>query len=181
MAEKARCEICDRNFKDAEGLSMHNAAKQPESKKTEKKKIPVKKIRNWGIFIIIFGLIVWGGFFVFTGVEVLPPTDMRGHVEASPASHVLKEPMPLAIHKHMLEHADGTGGPGVILNYNCDDYDCESGLIEKLEAFAEKYPENVYVAPFPNMDAKIALTKLGRIEVLEFYDEDRINSFIIGF
>ncbi len=30
MAEKARCEICDRTFKDAEGLAMHNKAKHPE-------------------------------------------------------------------------------------------------------------------------------------------------------
>ena len=181
MAEKARCEICDRNFKDAEGLAMHNSAKHSESKKTEKKKIPVKKIRNWGIFIIIFGLIIWGGFSLFSGIEVLPPTDMQGHVEENPVSHVLKEPMNILIQKHMLEHADGTGKPGVVINYNCDDYDCEEGLIENLESFAEKYPENVYIAPFPNMDAKIALTKLGRIDVLEEYDEARIDSFISNF
>lgn len=180
MAEKSRCEICERNFKDAEGLAMHNTAKHPQNSKPEKKKIPVKKIRNWGIFIIIFGLIIWGGSSLFSGVTALPPTSMQGHVEASPASHVLKKPMPVAIHKHMLEHADGTGSPGVILNYNCDDYNCEEGLIEKLEAFAGTY-DFVYVAPFPNMDAKIALTKLNRIEILEEYDESRINNFIVGF
>ncbi len=180
MAEKARCEICDRNFKDAEGLAMHNSAKHPESKKTEKKKIPLKKIRNWGIFVIIFGLIVWGGFSLFSGIEVLPPTDMQGHVEANPASHVLKEPMNIAIQKHMLEHADGTGRPGVVINYNCDDYNCGFDLIEKLENFTYQY-DYVYVAPFKNMDAKIALTKLNRIEVLEEYDRERIDNFIIEF
>ena len=182
MAEKARCDICDRNFKDAEGLAMHNAAKHSskKSEKTEKKKISFKKIRNWGIFVIIIGFVIWGISAMFSGITVLPPTDMQGHVEVNPASHVLREPMPIAIQKHMLEHADGTGRPGVVINYNCDDYNCEEGLIENLEAFAEKY-DFVYVAPFPNMDAKIALTKLGRIDVLEEYDGGRIESFISGF
>ncbi len=180
MAEKARCEICDRNFKDAEGLVMHNSAKHKKSGKSEKKKIPVKKIRNWGIFIIIFILIIWGGFSLFSGIKVLPPTDMQGHVEANPASHILKEPMPIAIQKHMLEHADGTGRPGVVINYNCDDYNCGFDLIEKLENFTYQY-DYVYVAPFKNMDAKIALTKLGKIDVLEDYDEARIDSFINSF
>jgi len=80
----------------------------------------------------------------------------------------------------MLEHADGGDIPGIIINYNCKDYNCEGGLIENLESFAEVYPKNVYVAPFKNMATKIALTKLGRIEVLEEYDENRIHIFISG-
>lgn len=65
MAEKTRCEICNRNFKDKEGLDMHNSAKHP---KPEKKlsKINYKKIRNWSIFIIIIGLIL---FWTFTSVN----------------------------------------------------------------------------------------------------------------
>ena len=181
MAEKARCEICNRNFKDAEGLAMHDAAKHSKSKKMERKKIPFKKIRKWGIFIVILLLIVWGGFSLFSGIKVLPPTDMQGHVEANPASHVLKDPMPIAIQKHMLEHADGTGRPGIVINYNCENYDCEDDLIVNLESFAEVYPENVYIAPFKNMAAKIALTKLNRIEILDEYDEARIDSFINSF
>ena len=178
MAEKARCEIGDRNFKDEEGLEMHNKAKHP---KPEKKvsKINYKRIRKWAIRLIIFGLIIWGISAMLSGVKVLPPTTMQGHVEASPPSHVLKEPMPIAIQKHMLEHADGTGGPGVVINYNCEDYECESGLIESLESFADIY-DYVYVAPFKKMDAKIALTKLNRIEILEEYDKNRIHIFISG-
>jgi hypothetical protein len=60
MVEKARCEICDRNFKDAEGLAMHNKAKHPEKIPEERKSLPVKKIRNWIIFIFVIGLIAWG-------------------------------------------------------------------------------------------------------------------------
>lgn len=60
MAEKEICEICDRTFKDSDGLAMHNKAKHPEKVPKEKKPLPVKKIRNWTIFIIIIGLIIWG-------------------------------------------------------------------------------------------------------------------------
>ena len=173
-----KCEACDRTFANADGLASHNSAKHPESIPKEKKPFPIKKIKNWTIGIIIIaiivGLIVWE----ISSVKTLPPTDMQGHIEVSPESHVLKEQMPIAVQKHMLEHADGSGPPGIIINYNCEDYDCEEGLIENLEAFAEKYPANVYVAPFKNMDAKIALTKFNKIEILKEYDEDRIDSFI---
>ena len=60
MAEKVRCEICDRTFKDADGLSAHNKAKHPEKIPKERKPLPIKKIRNWSIFILILGLIIVG-------------------------------------------------------------------------------------------------------------------------
>ncbi len=180
VEEKIRCEICDREFKDAGGLAAHNKAKHPEKIPKEKKPLPIKKIRNWIIFILIFGAIITGIFLFVSNIKTLPPTDIQGHIEESPSSHVLKEPMPLAIQKHMLEHADGSGPPGIVINYNCDDYECENDLIENLESFAEKYPANDYVAPFKKMDAKIALTKFGKIEILDEYDEVRIKNFIEG-
>ncbi len=86
--------------------------------------------------------------------------------------------MPLSMQKHMLEHADGQGPPGVIINYNCEDFECEPDLIDKLKAIAQDYPEFVYLAPFPNMSAKIAITRRGAIEVLDEFDEERIRRFI---
>ena len=59
MTGEARCEDCDRTFKDSEGLAAHNKAKHPEKIPKEKKHLPIKKIRNWRIFIVIIGLIVW--------------------------------------------------------------------------------------------------------------------------
>jgi len=178
MAEKVRCEICNRNFKDKDGLEMHNSAKhsKPEKKSS---KLNYKKIRNYGVLVLIIVLVIAGGIWLFSGAKTLPPTDMQGHVEASPLSHILKEPMSIPIQKHMLEHVDGRQGVrgGVILNYDCESYDCETGLIEKLEQFGYEF-DYVYIAPFKNMDAKIALTKLNRIEVLENYDEEKIRNFI---
>ena len=60
MTEKTRCEICDRTFANKDGWMHHNKAKHPGLAPKEKKPIPVKKIRNWTIFIVIIGLIVWG-------------------------------------------------------------------------------------------------------------------------
>ena len=181
MTEKIRCEICDRTFKDIEGLAAHNKAKHPENIPKEKKSLPIKKVRNWSFLIIIVGLIIAGIVWGISNIERLPPTDMDGHIESNPISHILKEPMSIVIQKHMLEHADGVekGRGGVIINYNCKDYPCEENLIENLESFASEY-DYVYVAPFKGMDAKIALTKLGNIDILEEYDEIRIKNFIEG-
>ena len=181
MAEKTKCEICDRTFKNAEGLAAHNKAKHPENMRKEKKPLPIKKVRNWGILIITAGLIIARAIWAFSNIERLPPTDMDGHIESNPVSHILKEPMPIAIQKHMLEHVDGIEGGrgGVIINYNCKDYQCENNLVKNIESFASEF-DYVYVAPFKGMDAKIALTKLGKIDVLEEYDEIRIKNFIEG-
>ncbi len=107
-----------------------------------------------------------------------PPTDIAGHTESSPPAHILDRPMPLSVFKHMLEHADGSGPPGVIISYNCDDYECEPDLVDRLRAIAEDYPAFVYLAPFPDMTAKIAVTRRGKQIVLDALDEQRIREFI---
>ncbi len=186
MAEKTRCEICDRNFKDEDGLAMHNNAKHSmglnESNNLNKKEgisLQFKKIRNWCIALVIASLFVWGIIALIPNGGGLPPTDMDGHIESNPSSHVLKKPMRIEIQKHMLEHADGIEGGkgGVIVNYNCDDFICEENLIQNLEGFASQY-NYVYVAPFKGMKSKIALTKLGKIQTFEEYDLELIKMFI---
>lgn len=181
MAEKTRCEICDRTFKDESGLAQHNAHKHSENVETKKERKPMNlgKYKGWIIFLVIVVGLVFLVMWLSSLGSTLPPSDMVGHIEANPPSHVMREPMNVLVHKHMLEHVDGQEGGrgGTIINYNCEDYDCEPGLVENLEAFAEKY-NHVYVAPFKNMDAKIALTRLNRQEVLEEYDEERIDRFV---
>jgi len=183
MAEKARCEICDRTFKDEWGLSQHNEHKHAIKATTEKEGKPMNlgKYKGWIIFIVIAGVLIWGVMWLSSLGTTLPPTDMVGHIEVNPPSHVMKVPMRIEIHKHMLEHVDGEEGGrgGIIINYNCEQYECEAGLIEKLEAFTESY-NYVYVAPFKNMDAKIALTRLNRQTILEEFDEIKIETFITG-
>jgi len=176
-----RCEECDKEFNSEESLKHHNLAKhsdkfdKPKGSLSDAQK---KKIKKWSIFVVIFVLVGWGIFYFSTNVKTFPPVSMQGHIEVNPPSHVMKVPMRLEIQKHMLEHADGGGSAGIIINYNCEDYECEEGLIEDLEAFVEKYPSHVYVAPFPRMSAKIVLTKLNKLKILEQYDEKTIDNFI---
>lgn len=179
--DEYKCLKCEREFNSIGALESHNQAKHPENVSkpflTDELK---KKLKTWSIGLILLILFIGLPFYLMTSMKTLPPISMNGHIEENPSSHVLKKPMPEVIQKHMLEHADGVGPPGVIINYNCDDYDCEEGLIENLEEFAEEYPENVYVAPFPRMDAKIVLTKLNKREIFEEYNKEGINEFIIG-
>lgn len=105
-------------------------------------------------------------------------TSMADHTEENPPGHILTTPMPLTIQKHMLEHADGGGPPGVIINYNCVKLRCTEGTIKRLEKVARAYPAFVYLAPYPEMDTKVAVTRLGEILVLDEPDEARIHDFI---
>lgn len=65
MSQEFKCEICDRTFKDADGLAQHNAAKHPLKEK-KKGTINSKKIRNLVITILVIGiilaLILWSVF-----------------------------------------------------------------------------------------------------------------------
>ena len=69
MEEEIKCEICDRTFSTEEALTMHNKAKHLEKIPKERKPLPIKKIRNWAIFIVIIGLIVWGSYSLVQSVR----------------------------------------------------------------------------------------------------------------
>ena len=77
----------------------------------------------------------------------------------------------------MMEHADGKGRPGILMQYNCTDYECEDDFVAKLEAIVKEYPEHVYLAP-NTYDGKLILTAEGRREILDEYDEEKIRAFI---
>lgn len=138
----------------------------------------IAKVRNWIIGLAIVVAVTAGGYFWWVNREVLPPTDFAGHTETSPQSHILDKPMALTTQKHMLEHADGSGPPGVIINYNCEDFECEEGLKEKLAEIANQYPEFVYVAPYPAMTKMLAITRYREIETFDSFNQDALIAFI---
>lgn len=139
-----------------------------------------KKLRIWVLLIVLLAAGGVGLYYTTDSRDVLPPTDIAGHVEKNPPSHVMDEPMPLTVQKHMLEHADGEGPPGVVINYNCDDFACEPDLKEQLAAIAQEHPEFVYIAPFPGMSKKIAITRYRKIETFDSFDRDGLIAFIEG-
>jgi len=184
MANKAECEICGKILNSEDGLASHKRDKHSIERERDKDPVDVKKTKKRYIIIIISLIIIFGVYWMFTSASnatSLPPISMEGHVERVPSSHILRKPLALNVQKHLLEHVDGIEGAsgGVIINYDCKNFECETNLIENLENFAVKY-DYVYVAPFKNMEVKIALTRLGRIEKYDSYDERGIEIFITG-
>ena len=148
-----------------------------EEQQSERRKQKFKKTLNLSLIVLVIGGGIFGLGWFLTTRSSLPPTTLLNHSEAIPPAHILTYPMPEGIQKHMLEHADGRGRPGVIIQYNCDKFECEPGLIEKLTVLVKQYPENVYLAP-NNYDGKIILTKLNKREILKNFDEEKIKEFI---
>jgi hypothetical protein len=72
------------------------------------------------------------------------------------------------------EHLDGR----MLVQYNCRTYKCEGDFVDRLTEIVESYPSTVYLAPYPTMDAKIALAAPGRLVTLDAFEEERIRGFI---
>lgn len=137
-----------------------------------------KKLLRRILTISIAAVVVVGiGWLVTRPQPSLPPATGRGHTETMLDAHIMTEPIPEPTQRHMLEHADGTGKPSVIIQYNCEKYICEEGLVDKLTTLVGQYPDNVYLAP-NTYDGKIILTREGAREILEEYDEGEIKAFI---
>jgi len=81
-------------------------------------------------------------------------------------------PVPLELQVHNLEHG------GVMVQYNCP-VECPE-LVEKLARITLDH-DLVILAPYPMMEARIALTAWGRIDLLEEFDPARIERFITAF
>lgn len=153
--------------------------KETERRRQRRKRL-LKKALTWGgVGLIALTGLGFLGYSLATAKR-LPPSDIAGHTEDVPPTHIRTTPMPLTIQKHMLEHADGRGRPGVIINYNCKKFRCPDGMIDRLADVARAYPEFVYLAPYPDMDVRIAVTKLGKFLILDDVDEVRIRAFIEG-
>ena len=45
----------------------------------------------------------------------------------------------------------------MLVQYNCVGFQCEANLVDRLTEIVLTYPPQVYLAPYPTMDAKIAL------------------------
>jgi Protein of unknown function (DUF3105) len=100
-----------------------------------------------------------------------PPTS-GPHVDWIAPWGIHHQPIPDELQVHNLE--DG----GVVVQYHCRDCD---ELIAKLAAIVSRYPDKVVLAPYSTMDARIALTAWGRIDMLDGVEEQRIVRFIEAY
>ena len=99
-----------------------------------------------------------------------PPTS-GPHVGNVARWGIHKTPIPKELQVHNLE--DG----GVIIQYNCKN--CPD-LVSKLKRIAKRY-NRILLAPYPNMDKKIALTAWGEIDKFSDFNEGRITRFIEAY
>ncbi|MBI2883590.1 MAG: DUF3105 domain-containing protein [Candidatus Methylomirabilis oxyfera] len=96
-----------------------------------------------------------------------PPTS-GPHTPGLAQWGVHSEPVPKEMQVHNLE--DG----GVVIQYSCQD--CPD-LVKQLTMIAERY-DHIILAPYIELDRKIALTAWGSIDKFDEFDEARIVTFI---
>lgn len=138
-------------------------------------------VTRWGLPVALGLLVVGGGAFLViqaASAKVYPPTGMQDHIESYPSCQICSAPIPDAIQRHILEHREHGGAssrPGVLVQYSCAP--CLE-VVATLTRIIERYPRGLYLAPYPRMSPKIALTTLGRVEAMDGVDEARIVAFI---
>jgi len=129
-------------------------------------------------------VLVVGSFTLFittrsTFGKELPPTSFSpAHSESLPAQQINTFPIPRLVQEHVMERQASHERGSMLVQYNCAEYQCEPDLVEKLITIVRDFPPYVYLAPYPTMDAKIALAAPGRLLTLETLDEDQIREFI---
>ena len=134
-----------------------------------------------GIAVVALAI---GGLVLFmttrsTFGKELPPTAFTpAHLEAFPPQQINNLPIPRLIQEHVMERNPGHPKGSMLVQYNCVDYQCEPGLVESLTEIVQGFPAHVYLAPYPTMDAKIALAAPGRLLLLDVLDESKILEFI---
>jgi hypothetical protein len=78
--------------------------------------------------------------------------------------------LPEILQVHALEHG------GVLVQYNCPTA-CP-GLVQQLRFITSDYDSKVILAPYSKMESRIALTSWGKIDLLDEFDQDRIEEFV---
>ncbi len=109
----------------------------------------------------------------------LPPTAFTpAHSESFPPQQVNNLPIPRLVQEHVMERGGGHERGSMLVQYNCVDYQCEPDLVERLTEIVRVYPSYVFLAPYPTMDAMIALAAPTTLLILDALDETKIHEFI---
>lgn len=154
-----------------------------------------KRLLSWGAAMVVAA---GGGWFAYRAAGTLPgeavPSLGNAHIGTLSEPHVPYNsdpptsgphvgglarwgvhtaPIPREFQGHNLE--DG----GVLVQYNCPK-GCPE-LVAKLENIVQRYGKFVILAPYPDMDRRMALTAWGRIDKFNEFDEERIVRFIEAY
>ena len=97
-----------------------------------------------------------------------PPTS-GAHYGAAVAPGIYSAHLPAGLSVHAMEHGR------VVIHYRPD---TPAGIVRELESIAKRYARDTVLHPNPEIDTQIALTAWGRIDSLESYDEERIDTFV---
>ncbi len=168
--KKMKKELANPDLSKQERVALRKQIRQ-----LERQKAAWSRRLKWagaaGVLVILIS------FFIYSKLNQpkLPPVDIAGHIEVYPDSRLSEKEIPVAVQKHILEHSQA-GIPGVILQYNCRDYECRKDFKEILKKLVQKYP-HLYTAP-SDYDAKVVLTLFGRQKILDSFDENKITAFI---
>ena len=128
----------------------------------------------------VAALLIGGLLFYASFSKLLPPTGFGpGHSELLPSQQINFLPIPRPIQEHVMERGGVHIRGGMLVEYNCEDYECEPDFVERLTEIVQSYPPQVYMAPYPGMDAKIALAAPGRLLTLDTLDEVKVREFIV--
>ena len=129
-------------------------------------------------------VLVIGGLALFmttssTFGKELPPTGFTpAHLESLPSQQINSRPIRRREQEHVMERQAGHERGSMLVQYNCRKYQCEDDLVDRLTEIVRTYPPQVYLAPYPTMDAKIALAAPGKLLILDDLNEDKIRKFI---
>ena len=91
------------------------------------------------VVVVIGGLLAYG-----STRKLLPPTTFGpGHSESLPPQQINTQPIPLRVQEHVMEHVGPTQKPGILVQYNCDDYECAPDLVSNLDDLVRDF-ESVF-------------------------------------
>jgi len=134
-----------------------------------------------GLAVLVLAV---GGFVIFMATsstfgKELPPTGYTpAHRETLPTQQINRQPIHRLVQEHVMERDAGHERGSMLVQYNCRKYRCGEDLVDRLTDVVLSYPPQVYLAPYPTMDAKIALAAPGELLLLDAFEEDKIRKFI---
>ena len=156
--------------------------RQQEGRSVRRRNLRRTLLMVTGGLVVVVLVIAGLGLFMITrstfGKE-LPPTGFTpAHLESFPPQQINGRPIPRLVQEHVMERNFGHARGSMLVQYNCVNFQCDADLVDKLTEIVLTYPPQVYLAPYPTMDAKIALAAPGRLLTLDTLDEDKIREFI---